>query len=101
MSSLNQNCSEYELSDMVAEAGGGDKVTFDAFLVVMDKHLKDVTNHLDVREAFNVFDKDETGKVSLAQLKTLLTSMGNKLDEAEAETLFGFVEADGDGNVSY
>ena len=50
-----------------------------------------------------VFDKESTGKVPLAEIQNCLCSLGEKLEAAQAETLvklLGITE-DEDGNVEY
>merc|ERR1712198_13201 len=57
----------------------------------------------DYIEGLKVFDKDGTGKVPLPEIKNVLCSLGEKLDNPEADKLcelLGIV-ADEDDNVSY
>merc|ERR1712168_1084813 len=57
----------------------------------------------DYVEGLKVFDKDASGKVPLPEIKNVLCSLGEKLDNPEADKLcelLGIV-ADEDDNVSY
>ena len=48
-----------------------------------------------------VFDVDGTGRVSAAELREVLTSLGEKLTQEEVEELFSEGEVDGDGMIDY
>ena len=44
---------------------------------------------------------DGTGRVSMAELREVLTSLGEKLTEEEVEELFSEGEVDKDGMICY
>ena len=48
-----------------------------------------------------VFDVDGTGRVSAAELREVLTSLGEKLTVDEVEELFSEGEVDEDGMIDY
>ena len=48
-----------------------------------------------------VFDVDGTGRVSAAELREVLTSLGEKLTEEEVEELFSEGEVDEAGMIDY
>lgn len=48
-----------------------------------------------------VFDVDGTGRVSAAELREVLTSLGEKLTVEEVEELFSEGEVDEDGMIDY
>lgn len=54
----------------------------------------------DFVRAFQVFDKEDTGKVSVGDLKYMLTGLGEKLSDEEVEELLKGVEVV-DGEVDY
>lgn len=49
--------------------------------------MKDTDSEEDIREAFQVFDRDDKGKISVAELRHIMTSIGEKLDEEEISSL--------------
>lgn len=56
----------------------------------------------DILQAFSVIDEDKSGYISPAELRFLLTSVGdNPLTEDEADELIHLADMDGDGLISY
>ena len=50
---------------------------------------------------FQVFDKDGKGFISPAQLRYVMTNIGNQLTSEEVDELIREVDCDGDGQVNY
>lgn len=55
----------------------------------------------DFVKAFQVFDKDNTGKVSPGDIRYLLTGLGERLSDEEVDELMKGVEVDSDGMIDY
>ena len=53
-----------------------------------------------LKNRFQVFDKDGSGKVSANELRHVLTQLGEKLDSKDCDKLLDGHE-DADGNVKY
>ena len=53
-----------------------------------------------LKNHFQVFDKDGSGKVSANELRHVLTQLGEKLDSKDCDKLLDGHE-DADGNVKY
>merc|ERR1711988_270212 len=71
------------------------KLKFDA-----DHHVAlDPEQEKHVREVFQLFDKDNSGAISSSELKSLLESLGQQLDEVEAMELVARLDQDGDGQL--
>lgn len=103
MRSLGQNPTEGELQDMINEMDADNKGTieFHEFLNLMQKKREYIDSEEEVLEAFRVFDADGTGFVSAAELRDVLTSLGEKLTEEEVEELFSEGEIDENGMINY
>ena len=54
----------------------------------------------DFHEGFKVFDKDGNGRISSIELKHILTKLGERLSEDEADTILNSLE-DSDGMVKF
>ena len=103
MRSLGQNPTEAELRDMVKEvdADGNGTIDFSEFLTMMARKLKDVDTEDELKEAFKVFDKDGNGFISAAELRHVMTNLGEKLTDEEVDEMIKEADIDSDGQVNY
>ncbi|KAL0214688.1 hypothetical protein P9112_006872 [Eukaryota sp. TZLM1-RC] len=103
MRSLGQNPSEAELADMINEvdADGNGTIDFPEFLTMMARKMKDADSEEEVREAFRVFDKDGNGFISAAELRHVMTNLGEKLTDEEIDEMIREADIDGDGQIDY
>lgn len=54
-----------------------------------------------LKEIFKAFDKDNSGTITLQELKEGLKKMGNPLTEADLDGMMAEIDIDGDGLISY
>nr|QCS27827.1 XCaMP-Gfo [synthetic construct] len=101
--SLGQNPTEAELQDMINEvdADGNGTIDFPEFLTMMARKMKDTDSEEEIREAFRVFDKDGNGYISAAELRHVMTNLGEKLTDEEVDEMIREADIDGDGQVNY
>merc|ERR1712003_534391 len=88
MRSLGQNPTEAELHDMINEvdADGNGTIDFTEFLSLMARKMK---------------DKDNNGFISAAELRHVMTNLGEKLTDEEVDEMIREADIDGDGQVNY
>jgi calmodulin len=101
MRSLGQNPSESELQDMINEvdADNNGTIDFPEFLTMMARKMKDTDSEEEIREAFKVFDRDNNGFISSAELRHVMTSIGEKLTDDEVDEMIREADQDGDGRI--
>merc|ERR1712212_713201 len=95
----------------VAELGGTAELgvkriafaDFGGILTAVKADLSSTGCKEDYVEGLKVFDKDSTGKVPLPEIKNVLCSLGEKLENADADKLCDLlgIVADEDDNVGY
>ncbi|KAG0497010.1 hypothetical protein HPP92_001701 [Vanilla planifolia] len=103
MRSLGQNPTEAELQDMINEvdADGNGTIDFPEFLTLMSRKMKDTDSEEELKEAFRVFDKDQNGFISAAELRHVMTNLGEKLTDEEVDEMIREADVDGDGQINY
>jgi myosin light chain 6 len=102
MRALGQNPTESEVKKLVHEHQASERVSFEIFLPILQaicgKRSTDTTE--DFVEGLRHFDKDGNGFISSAELRHLLTTLGERLNDEEVEQLLVNQE-DSHGNINY
>lgn len=80
---------------------GNGTIDFEEFLLMMARKMKDTDSEEELREAFRVFDKDGNGFISAAELRHVMTNLGEKLTDEEVDEMIKEADLDGDGLVNY
>ncbi|GIJ86367.1 hypothetical protein Asppvi_005255 [Aspergillus pseudoviridinutans] len=102
MRSLGQNLSQSELQEIINEidTSKNGTIEFSEFLAVTCQKRKDADYEREIREAFEVFDRDHTGHITAAGLRHVLISLGEDVTDEEAAEIIRRADQDGDGRVS-
>lgn len=94
--------SVFDLDRLIDKFSGNGSIEFPEFLTMMAKKIKDGgESEEELREAFRVFDKDGNGFISAAELRHVMTNLGEKLTDEEVDEMIREADIDGDGQVNY
>mmetsp|Transcript_42786 Transcript_42786/g.118185 ORF Transcript_42786/g.118185 Transcript_42786/m.118185 type:complete len:161 (-) Transcript_42786:209-691(-) len=101
--SLGRNPTMEELNAMVADVDddGNGKIDFPEFLRLMASKLTANDSADEMREAFQVFDRDKSGSVTASELKAVMNNLGEQVTDAEVLAMIREADADGDGELSF
>lgn len=94
--SLGRRYTEAEFKEMLMNIP--EKVPYDHFVLMMEQPYTGPTEE-DLVTALRAFDANDSGSLHLGELITLLTSLGEKMPEAEVTQLLAEVETDEEGRV--
>lgn len=102
--SLGHNPTDAELQGLIKEvdADGNGVIDFSEFLQSTAQKTKNTIDEAELKEAFRIFDKDGTGGISSAELRAIMTGLGEKLTDAEVDEMIretdtgrnGFIKLD-------
>ncbi|XP_052766341.1 calmodulin-A-like isoform X2 [Mya arenaria] len=106
MRAMAQHPTELEIQELTKKPensvdDGPQMTDFDAFLQIMAKRMTVPEPDDQLLEAFRVFDKEGTGVISAADLRRIVTSMGERLTDEEVEEMIREGDDDGDGQINY
>lgn len=101
---FNLNPTQAEVKKTVSEIDptGEKRISFEEFLPLYHTFSKKKTggSFEHFAEAFRIFDRESNGMVSMAEIRHLLTSLGEKMSNSEVEILTAGRE-DSNGMVNY
>ncbi|KAI6112261.1 hypothetical protein EDD16DRAFT_1835177 [Pisolithus croceorrhizus] len=83
------------------DADGNGTIDFPEFLTMMARKMRDTDSEEEIKEAFKVFDKDGNGYISAAELRHVMTNLGEKLTDSEVDEMIREADVDGDGQINY
>ena len=103
MRSLGQNPTDAELQDMIKDVDidGNGVIDFNEFLSLMARKTEDKDATEELREAFNVFDRDGSNSITPDELKHVMMNLGEKLSDAEVDEMLKEADVNGDGSIDF
>lgn len=103
MKSLNQDPSEQELNEMIAEVDidGNGNINFQEYLSLMARRMRDGDLEKEMQQVFRLFDRDGNGLIGASELKALMIGIGEKITDEEVEDMIREADKDGDRFISY
>lgn len=81
MQSLGFEAKNQTIYQMIADIDkdGNGTIDFDEFLDMMTAKMSDKDTREDIQKVFNLFDDDQTGKISLRNLKRVAKELGETM----------------------
>ncbi|KAJ7961707.1 Calmodulin-like protein [Quillaja saponaria] len=85
------------------DVNGDGFVDIDEFAVLYEMIMEDKDEEEDMREAFNVFDKNRDGFITMEELRSVLTTLSLKQGRTieDCRRMIKKVDVDGDGMVNF
>jgi len=68
---------------------------------MFQRHHRDINSEAEIKEAFRVFDKEGNGYISAAELRHVLTNLGERLKDEEVDEMIREADLTGDGQINY
>jgi len=93
--------SDAEVMEVIRECGGSVDVTEQQWVQWMGKKTAENSSAEDLVKAFQVFDKDGNGLISISELRYVLCCVGDKLDDEAVEAMLSQADPSGCGSVRY
>ena len=91
-----------EVKRMIADIDreGKGVIEFQDFLDVMTVKMAERDPREEILKAFRLFDDDNTGKISLRNLKRVARELGETMTDDELQEMIDEADRDGDGEIS-
>mmetsp|Transcript_45946 Transcript_45946/g.73586 ORF Transcript_45946/g.73586 Transcript_45946/m.73586 type:complete len:204 (-) Transcript_45946:126-737(-) len=78
----------------------GDEINFDEFLEIMTGRITKADTREDIDKIFKLFDEDDSGFITLRNLKKICQELGEDIPDEELKEMLEEADKDGDGVVS-
>ncbi|KAK1353992.1 calmodulin-like protein 3 [Heracleum sosnowskyi] len=105
LQNLGMFLSDKELIQMIdkIDANGDGFVDMEEFGALYQTIMDEKDEEEDMKEAFNVFDQNRDGYITVDELRSVLASLGLKQGrtEEDCKSMIQKVDVDGDGKVNY
>ncbi|CAF3520905.1 unnamed protein product [Rotaria sp. Silwood1] len=101
MRTLGQNPTEDELKGLINEFDCEGLIDFNEFLQMMAKRANEHSEEDELREAFRVFDKNGNGFIKVAELRYVMTNLGEQFTDHEVDEMLREIDTAGNGIIRY
>merc|ERR1712083_34687 len=76
-------------------------ISFDEFCGLMTEPKKEGSDNMDIKQAFQFFDKDNDGHITMAELNQVADMLGTGLTKKERKNMFTQADTNGDGKIDF
>jgi len=90
-----------EIKKMISDIDkdGSGTIDFNEFLEMMTAKMSERDSKEEILKAFRLFDDDETGKISLKNLRRVAKEIGENMTDEELQEMIEEADRDGDGEI--
>merc|ERR1712115_346292 len=91
-----------EIKKMISDidTDGSGNIDFQEFLEMMTAKMSQKDSREEILKAFRLFDDDETGFITLKNLRRVAKEIGENMTDEELQEMIEEADRDGDGQVS-
>jgi centrin-1 len=82
------------------DKSGDGQIDFDEFLTMMTVKMGQRDSKEEMMKAFQLFDDDETGKISFKNLKRVSKDLGENMADSDLQEMIDEADREGTGEVS-
>ncbi|KAM0754898.1 EF-hand [Meredithblackwellia eburnea MCA 4105] len=101
MRALGFDLKKAEVLKILRDASGDQTfINFEQFHRTMEQMILDRDPMEELRRAFKLFDDDNTGRISVRNLKKVARDLGESLGDEELKAMIDEFDLDGDGEIS-
>ena len=99
---LGANPSQDELAAMMAQVDDDNsgRIEFEEFCKLLATKIQVTDTQAELQEAFHVFDENDTGEISTASLRTIVSGLAEHLNPEEVDEIIELVDTGRTGRVS-
>ena len=99
--SLGQNLSESEIKEMIdiVDEDKNGTIDFQEFLHLMARKMKIIDKEEELLDAFNILDKDGSGKISKYELRYIIMSTDSKIKGDDIDDIIKTIGTDEEGKI--
>ena len=101
MRSLGQNLSEAEIKEMIdiVDEDKNGTIDFQEFLHLMARKMKIIDKEEELLDAFNILDRDGSGKISKYELRYIIMSTDSKIKGDDIDDIIKTIGTDEEGKI--
>ncbi|KAM6148039.1 centrin-4-like [Erethizon dorsatum] len=91
-----------EIEQMIAEIDpeGVGTINFENFFAIMSVKMSEQDEKEEILKAFKLFDDDDTGSITLNNIKRVAKELGENLTDNELQEMLNEADCDGDGAIN-
>merc|ERR1719245_972877 len=88
-----------KMIDDIDKDGSG-AIDFNEFLEMMTQKMSEKDSREEILKAFRLFDDDETGFITLKNLRRVAKDIGENMSDEELQEMIDEADRDGDGQIN-